>query len=504
MKALQMTVHQVTSSRLLAVFLLLAAAGYARTDDARAQAEIDTTAEQQYAPSVLRADVDYVVQKVRSVHPQPEAFISADSLRRHAEQIKRSIDQPMTRPEFLVRVAPLLAGLDDGHSSVPGPQPSMQEWMQDANLFPLSVMLKEGRAYAVGSAVEDGEKTVGHEILSISGVPVSEIVAKIVSLYPGQRRAARAASLERYLFHYYLWIVYDFEPPFEVTYQQEGSNAHVSLAGVSGEQLLPFLRQRISPKQAYRSTSDSVGVLTVRSFSANPDSFEVFLDRTFEQVRSGGVRDLVIDVRGNHGGRPANAQRLLAYLEGGQPDIFRIFEIRASADLKETQRRRMANRPSQTPSEQYRRLQQAEDGELIETTDPDATDPVPSSERYEGRVWVLTDRRVGSAAHLFAGLVKEHELGTLVGRPTEAAAGITFATAFPLEMPGSGLRFLLAASRSIFGAEGDFESPDPSGVRPDLHIERSVSDVAGGVDTDMAHVLELIRERSDAAIGKER
>ena len=476
------------------LFLLVGGAG---AGDAYAQG--DTTTQRQYDSATLHADVDYLVQKVRSVHPQPGVFISADSLRRHAEQIKQSIDQPLTRLEFLVRVAPLLAGLDDGHSSVPASPSSMQKWARDANLFPLSVMFKEGRAYAVGSAVESEEKVVGREILNIEGVPMSEIIAKVVLQYPGQRRAARAASLERYLFHYYLWLTYDFEPPFEVAYRRQqqgnGTRATATLAGVSGEALLPFLRRRIAPKQAYRSTADSVGVLTVRSFSVNPDSFEVFLSRTFEQVRSGGVHDLVIDLRGNHGGLPANAQRLLAYLEGGQPEIFRSIEMRASIDLKETQRRHMEKRPSKTPSTQYRRLQQAGVGELLSTTNPDTADPVPPGERYKGRVWVLINRRAGSAAHLIAGLVKERGLGTLVGRPTGGVAGITFATPFPLEMPGSGLRFLLAASRSDFGTKDDFKSLDPGGVRPDVHVERSVSNVADGVDTDLARVLELIEKQ---------
>jgi C-terminal processing protease CtpA/Prc len=99
---------------------------------------------------------------------------------------------------------------------------------------------------------------------------------------------------------------------------------------------------------------------------------------------------------------------------------------------------------------------------------------------------------------LFPALVKQHGLGTLVGRPTGGPDAVTFGNAFLLSMPNTDLVFRLASARVAFGED---DTPDVRGVQPDVPVERSVHDAVRGIDTDLVRVFELIDERRATLAG---
>lgn len=106
------------------------------------------------------------------------------------------------------------------------------------------------------------------------------------------------------------------------------------------------------------------------------------------------------------------------------------------------------------------------------------------SARYGGRVVVLVDRATASAAEIFAAVLQDHGRATIIGRPT---AGAVLASWFH-ELPDGGQ---LQLSRE------DYHAPkgrrlEGGGVKPDVHVVRTLADVRSGRDRDIEAALRAI------------
>lgn len=108
------------------------------------------------------------------------------------------------------------------------------------------------------------------------------------------------------------------------------------------------------------------------------------------------------------------------------------------------------------------------------------------SARYRGRVVVLVDGAMGSAAEIFAAVLQEHGRATIVGRKT---AGAVLASWFH-GLPDGGE---LQLSRE------DYVTPkgrrlESDGVAPDVQVARTVAEVRTGRDADLEAALRVLGE----------
>jgi len=113
----------------------------------------------------------------------------------------------------------------------------------------------------------------------------------------------------------------------------------------------------------------------------------------------------------------------------------------------------------------------------------------PAAPRYRGNVWVLVGPENSSATFEFALAVKQHNLATLVGRPTGGnQRGINGGAFYFLRLPNSGIEVDLPLI-----AQFPREPQPDAGIAPDVLVVPSVQDIAAGVDAELEAVLARIQ-----------
>lgn len=178
----------------------------------------------------------------------------------------------------------------------------------------------------------------------------------------------------------------------------------------------------------------------------NPGAANQVLAAVKSQEKTAKLRALILDVRGNGGGSPAEDPVLLGAFEHGTAYAY---------DCTVTG----------TCSAEY----------------PDASTPL-----LHLPLAVLTDRNCLSACEAFSGAVKDLHLGTLIGTRT---AGI---------VAGPGLAWALDDGSTLglpatHDLSADHELIDGIGVAPDYYLPSTAQDLATGHDPDIAKALALLK-----------
>lgn len=210
---------------------------------------------------------------------------------------------------------------------------------------------------------------------------------------------------------------------------------------------------RVPPVFDARVLGDGVGYLKLYSLFADGVGREV--RQHLERLLGGGLRALVLDLRGNTGGYVHELLLVLnALLPPGAPV------------LQETRRGGAT--------------------QVVRTwTAPVLPGHVP--------VVVLVDEGTASAAELLAAALQEHDRATLVGAPTSGAvdAGATF------ELP-DGSALLITVRRL---ATGRGRRLDGVGVTPHVVVALGVAELDQGRDSQLERALQLARQRLGVAQG---
>lgn len=109
----------------------------------------------------------------------------------------------------------------------------------------------------------------------------------------------------------------------------------------------------------------------------------------------------------------------------------------------------------------------------------------PKGPRFRGKVAVLIEPMNSSATFQFAGLIKDHQLGLLIGSPTGGnRRGINGGAYYFLRLPASGLEIDLP----LIGYFAPDNAPD-AGIMPDIAVQQTAGDIAARHDRVLARAL---------------
>jgi len=323
-----------------------------------------------------------------------------------------------TRLAFVLANQRLMAQLRNGHSGF------HDDW----------VMRRHGRSFGLLLRPLDGRWTVtisrhaelpiGNVVETIDGVRMAEVFS--------QARPYLAASSERAAADSLFYRRHLLPDALTLGLEGGGTFAVAKADWPAVEMPLPSVRY-----------DEGVAVLPIRSFD----------DPRFEAAAVAAVRaldgdaPLIIDLRGNGGGNtPLN---LLAAL------MDRPYRRWRSSVLSTTTLRR-AHR------------------ELPELVAYDAPRHEPLPDAYRGRLAILVDGTVGSAAEDFAMPFKDNGRALLIGETTAGSSG----QPHYIEL-GDGFRTWIGAKRESFPDGSTFEGV---GIAPDVEVVQQAVDLREGRD----------------------
>ncbi len=398
--------------------------------------------------------------------------------------------------------------------------------------------------YIEGKIIFNNPNTVipvGSRVVSINGMSDTDIMTAFYKYYPADGFTVTeklSASVNssfgiRYLLEYGLTDSFNirFIPPSagsasegnpltaSVAKSAAKNPAQVTLPSVTlGEREVNLKRShsaaldsltdfRLTPSYSFQKVDEQTGLLNLRVFSmatgVEDPAFKVyarFIDSVFNVLNSHKVPNLIIDVRGNPGGSDPTFEEPMMYLTDHSFKentlAYTIFD--------------------EVPYEQYfwgvstdhkMAAQELEQGKLflkdrfpklVNGKNPQAQkhNPVyhPKNPAYNGKVYLLIDERVASAASHFASLVKGYARNaTIVG--VETCGGYYVHNGhIPLvyQLPNSKIKTKFSIVHVVQDAPVKPDQPAGRGIIPDYEVWQSFDDFMNNRDTQMEFVKKLI------------
>jgi C-terminal processing protease CtpA/Prc len=166
-------------------------------------------------------------------------------------------------------------------------------------------------------------------------------------------------------------------------------------------------------------------------------AFDTFIDGAFESFIAADADTLLIDLRDNPGGDNTFSDYMIAWFADRPFGFASAFRIRVSDEAVASNAARLATAGQNSVSRQLAGVYAAAAiGDVIEF-------PIPvvaprRGARFEGRVFVLVNRRSFSNSVLTAAIVQDYQFGRVLGEPTSDLA-TTYGALERFTLPNSGL-----------------------------------------------------------------
>lgn len=426
-------------------------------------------------------DVDFLISRLEAVHPDLYRYSSKQEISSRLSQVKIEV-QTATPFELWKKLQPIISSFNDGHTFISPPWNAVTKGMKASTrgLFPVFV-----KPHQLGLEVKSQYDVLqkGDIITSIEGITVPELT-RILSHYVSGESASFRSQVIMQDFATYLWIRFGEKKQWNIEFQKGSKKVNTSVSGVSLKELLSNKPRNLSPilKRSLKSEtvkSKRLSILTIPSFEIK-DNLQEFITSSLSDVKQMNPDALIIDVRGNGGGNSSMGDTLMSSISSTPFRQYSRVDIKVSNPIKDFYGCNIIPRKTQC----FNDLFNAIPGTIIRNDLPFT--PISTS-RYNGEVYVLTDHLTFSSATDFAVMVKDFNVGKIVGEPTGGVAS-SFGDIYPFVLKNSGLSVGVSHKYFLRPNGSDLDTV----LQPDYLVRQKISQ--NGCDIQLKYTEHLIVE----------
>jgi hypothetical protein len=430
------------------------------------------------APGELEEDIAYFQELLGRVHPEPISAFPLTAITPELRKLRSSLDEDMSPRELYRRLAPLVTSLGDDHVRLHPPRGLTEQYRDSDGQFPLDLRLIGGDLYVAANHAPGSDIERGARIRAVNGVPAEELLPRLSDYHSGTRAAQQRYHLQEH-FTETLFAVYGWIGSYELRVRSPGSRAErrVTVSGVArdSQEAEPFSWERLDEETI---------LFTYNRFKDPEDSFTGFLEELFGTAKREGVEHLVIDLRQNEGGSSSYGDELLRYLTAEPFAQLSRSEIAVSREIRNEFIGYVPGFLRWVPLQYLHPLLRPLWTNELGQTATIRFDPVQPEERplrFHGHVTVLIGPGTMSSASLLAATIKEHDIGTLVGRPAGGYA-THYGNVIETRLPNSGLPVDMPTSVNYGNSTGP--------ITPDHRVRERVTDLVRGQDAALRFARE--------------
>ena len=443
--------------KLLPLFALLTACAPAQT---------------QYSQEEVLEDIEYLQQQLEDYHPGFYRYTDKEEMVGYFLEAKQS--PGLNDIGLYQRVNYLLSKIGCGHTRSRMSDAMRTKFEQNQRFLPLSVKFL-GDKVCVRQSLHD-QVPVGAQITAINRKSIEDIKQQIYQYLPtdGVIETGKERRTELLFDAYYQMYI----DTTATSYQLEmidvnGEKLTANLEGVSYEEM-NAIRTSFSGNLLSLEHSEDYAYMRIRTFSnqslhGNGYDYERFLAESFNELKTKGTKNLILDLRGNGGGKDDYGALLVSYLAKEPYGYFDRIEV--------TQ-----NYPGNA-----KRI-----GENYHiTTHNGLSIWQPSEDRFDGKVYVLIDGFSFSTCADVATVLHHHGWATFIGEETGGGYdGNTSGHSKTITLPNSGITVNVPMWMYTTANVGH-EYP-ARGVIPDYEIEQTWTEFSNGYDAVLEKAKELI------------
>ncbi len=515
------------------------------------------------APSKLKKDVTNVQKQLVKMHPDLYWYISKEDLNKKFDSLSKTLNEPFTPNEFFFKISPIVASVHQGHmgvSMVTLTSPDSLKKKYKGSVNPLENFeyeyLNNKLFIKKNKSKTDTILQVGTEIVDINGIKPLDVLKKYRSTFTsdGYNESGIPKFFARRLNSFYVnelgfvdsikinAVCADrmFYHTVKRTFK-ESKKSKKDLALKEKDTLkntkivqkdtLPKLskkEQKIKNKaiaqqnkKAYKKqrlfgynyksktyskeiifpvASDStISILKIRDFS---DGKIKVYDCIFSTIKKHNVQNLIIDLRGNPGGRLNEIHKLAQYLN----DTTFVFTQPATITKRTTYFNLLKGKspvttffsiPFVTIYSTIRGLK-ASRNDLGELKVPIKSSRIskPKPLNYKNNLYVITDGMTFSAAAIISSHLKGRNRALFVGDETGGTFNGTVAGVMPIvKLPHSKLK--LRVGLMTIKPEQQTQK-EGYGVLPDVYIKPTEEDFLSEKDVELEYILNRLKSNKNA------
>ncbi len=469
---------------LLSVLLLVAFATSAPAQDRHAKTPQTTLLN-------LQQDFTFFKTILSENYPSLYRYTGKAKLDRQFDSCYAAIGPQTTEIEFLKIIKLLFSAIKDGHLYC-GPSPQLRQYMdEEAKLFPLKIQFIGNKAYLRASSGSD--LPAGTEILSIDHKPVNEIKKELFRYMVSDGNIeSKKYHILNYAFSSYYLMVFGERPDFAVTYKSNKVQKTIKVSAVRRKDIPKDAESNGLQDLLKLTFKDSIALLTIKTFDSVAlkdagNDYRAFLESSFKEINRRSIKKLVIDLRGNGGGRDLYGALLYAYL----------------ADKKFAYYKQLTAATTKLPYEQFRSNNSSYnnlDSTMLDSVDahsfrlkniahPGLGVLEPNKTRYSGKVWFLIDGLSFSATAEFCAVARGNRRGKFIGQETgggyEGNTSMQIDTTLPNTKTAISfgmIKYEMAVTKARYKGRG---------VIPNYIITPTISDIINKKDPQLDFAMTL-------------
>jgi len=508
-------------------------------------------------PEDLKKDIRYVQKQLTKIHPDLHWYISKEALDAKFDSLIRSTNKALTPNEFYFKISPVVASVRQGHMQMIPlnilPADSLKKKYKKSKhpLHGFEYVYLQDKLYIVkNTSKKDSVIQIGTEVLTINDITPQSLykkyrktftsdgynvtgipkffARKVNSFYANELGLLDEAHLQLKCadstFSYTAKRVFkQLRKKINEDLTRKSDTLRVKNDSLIKNNFLTvnekFNRKKdrevekllnkkkswfgydeksktFSKEIIYPILNDrTVAILKIRDFS---EGKEKVYDTIFTEFKENKVKNLIIDLRGNPGGRLSEIHRLSRYLNDSsyvfiQPatitkrtTFFNIFKGKSVAT-------KILGAPFLGVYAIVRgvSVKRTNNGLLnLPLLSSKATKP--HNLAYNGRIYVITDGMTFSAAAIISSHLKGRNRATFVGNETGGTFNGTVAGIMPvLKLPKSKLKLRVGLMTIKPNEQVNEEG---YGVKPDIFIEPTIDEVVYMKDPELEWILNDIEE----------
>ncbi len=411
-----------------------------------------------YTKAEVKEDLNFAFNKLFHIHPLLLEENASAQLKKKFLEIEENVKDSMTQNEVYLLLAPLFASLNDGHTGVMVPTDQRVEFSKTGGKsFPFYVDISNDSIYVSFYCGNDTSLFQNKEqILEINGIPARTMIQDMEEMISGESSTFKQKEIAN-KFRFLIWMLYGFENDYELVIKDNMQK--IVVPGITSTEFLQNIKRMPKPTNNNYSLDINLSIETalmkIKTFR-DLEGFCVFADSAFLKLKENKIKNLIIDIRNNGGGRSVVVDSLMNYLTYKNYAQYKKIEARISVDLKEYYEKRYSDRLGWINSYNIND---------IVVLDHNLRQPHIKEFSFDGNLFLLTNGLTYSAASTFTGVFKNLELGKIIGEETGGKISY-FGDFWFLSTPNSKITFYVSPKRFIqYGGE-DYNN----GVIPDYII----------------------------------
>ena len=447
------------------------------------------------SPENLKTDFTILLTSLRDNHPGLYDFTSKTQFDSLAEQNFHALNDSITEEEFHLLIRKFIRVIGCGHTSARPSNDWYQSMRKNPSAIPIHILLQNDEIYIRKVFIEGEDALVGSRIMSIDGIPATEILTELKSITgrDGIGETMVDRNIER-IFQTYMTFLYGVKESYLVKLiNGNGQIMEVSLSGT-----LPKRYQKDKTIELTETTevsnakfgilpeSKNIAVLDMSSFPRK--KYKKFYRQVFKRLKTMDSVDLILDLRGNGGGFFPNGNHLLRYLMN---EKFTMDFSKPKGRSKKNDHMKLDFSSNMTR------------GIFATIPDRNKKDPdrnyqirykLKKRNHFAGQIYVITDGWTFSTGSFVASKLKPSDNVTIVGEESGGGeVGFNAVLMWELTLPNSGLHITLP----IYHVDIQPKEIDAGrGVLPDISIQYDDLQLRiDQIDLELMRIIQLCEEK---------